>query len=43
MYYVSFIFGILIDIEKKIGLEIKLRKFIKSYIDEVNAANDATT
>jgi len=38
MYYISFIFGILIDAEKKINLEIKLRSFIKEYIADATAA-----
>ena len=41
LYYASFIFGILIDIEKKINLEIKLRSFIKEYIKQVYEAATA--
>jgi len=39
LYYVSFIFGILIDAEKKINLEIKLRSFIAEYIKQVTEAS----
>jgi len=35
LYYCSFLFGILIESEKKIALEIKLRTFIKQYVHTV--------
>jgi len=42
MYWISFVLSILIDAEKKVNLEIKLRGFVKQYIRNYIASQTTT-